>query len=297
MFRDTRSWTRPTGRDRVVKALTFYVDEARKTSAGPDLFGDRATAELLAEKARERQYDDESPTGPALFSGKAAAGDGERVRPAGGDRDEPGVSAPVETERGERQAGRGQGVARPEERESREDAPDDGFAATFMRELAQVDDLFQYDVSTGTTLNTVFAGVDPSVEYIGETTREDEGQETGADQRFLLRTAKGNDFYVMQTDDEVWIVVSRMDQGEGGNAVYAAVGGYAFNTGRTFIGDPAGLSFKALRRRTDNMLSSALKHGTTRHLAPHQDQMDGHPKTAFRPCGGQRATMRVIWQH
>lgn len=42
-----------------------------------------------------------------------------------------------------------------------------------------------------------------------------------------------------------------------------------------FIGDPAGLSDEAMRRRPEAMLSLALKYGTTDFMAPHPRQMRG----------------------
>lgn len=74
---------------------------------------------------------------------------------------------------------------------------------------------------------------------------------------------------------DVWIDVSLMKPGEYGAEVYAIAAGLAHNTGRIFIGDPAGLSDAALRRRLEQMISSALKFGTTAHLAPHPDQVRG----------------------
>lgn len=59
-----------------------------------------------------------------------------------------------------------------------------------------------------------------------------------------------------------------------GSAVYAGLFQWALNTGHTFIGDPNGLSTEALLRRTEHMLSAALKHGTTRMMAPHDRQID-----------------------
>lgn len=47
---------------------------------------------------------------------------------------------------------------------------------------------------------------------------------------------------------------------------------YAHNNGKVFIGDPHGVSADAVYRRTQNMLSSAVRYGTTRHIAPHKDQ-------------------------
>ncbi|WP_339482307.1 hypothetical protein [Pseudomonas sp. RL_5y_Pfl2_73] len=94
---------------------------------------------------------------------------------------------------------------------------------------------------------------------------------------YTFRTGgtNGHYFSVMVTPGEVWIDVSLVDPGRGGNGIYAAVGAFAANTRREFIGDPEGLSDIAARRRTDAMLSSALKQRTTNHIRPHQRQIDG----------------------
>jgi len=174
--------------------------------------------------------------------------------------------------------------------EARDAARDAAFAATIMRELAQVDDLFQNPTATGTTVKTAFAQIDPSVTYVGDVAKQGEGSafsdragELGAEKMHLLRTAKGNIFFIMEAGEKVWLDVSRLNQGEAGSAIYAAVADYAFNTRKVFIGDPEGLSEIALRRRTEAMLSSSLKHGTTRHLEPHQDQRDGNKKFGVPP--------------
>lgn len=79
--------------------------------------------------------------------------------------------------------------------------------------------------------------------------------------------------------DDVWIDVSLLREGgKDGELIYQAVANFAHNTGKVFVGDPAGLSDQALRRRTEQMLSSALKHGTTRHIAPHPRQVSGDAK-------------------
>lgn len=83
--------------------------------------------------------------------------------------------------------------------------------------------------------------------------------------------------------EDVWIDASRLaGQGEG-LLIYAIAANYAHNTGRIFIGDPAGLSDQALRRRSEQMLSSALKFGTTRHLAPHPRQVRGDSRVGVPP--------------
>ena len=77
---------------------------------------------------------------------------------------------------------------------------------------------------------------------------------------------------------DVWIDVSRLDEGERGGAIYAAIGDYAFNTRRTFVGDPAGLSESAIVRRTSHIISLALRHGTTSHIEPSPEQLRGIPE-------------------
>lgn len=84
--------------------------------------------------------------------------------------------------------------------------------------------------------------------------------------------------------DDVWIDVSLLKPGSGmGEVIYSAAANYAHNTGRMFIGDPAGLSDEALRRRTEQMISSALKFGTTEHLAPHPRQVTGDAALGVPP--------------
>lgn len=83
--------------------------------------------------------------------------------------------------------------------------------------------------------------------------------------------------------DDVWVDVSNLKACSGGLAVYNIAQTYAHNTGRIFIGDPAGLTDVALRRRTEQILSSALKFGTTAHLAPHPRQVEGDSKLGIPP--------------
>jgi len=77
--------------------------------------------------------------------------------------------------------------------------------------------------------------------------------------------------------EDVYIDASQLESGGRGSAIYQIAATLAHNTGRIFIGDPAVLSDEAMRRRNEHMLSSALKFGTTRHLAPHPRQTVGAP--------------------
>lgn len=74
---------------------------------------------------------------------------------------------------------------------------------------------------------------------------------------------------------DLWLDVSKLKTGQNGALAYNVAATYAHNNGMIFIGDPAGLSDAALRRRTEQMISSALKFGTTDHLAPHPRQVKG----------------------
>lgn len=83
--------------------------------------------------------------------------------------------------------------------------------------------------------------------------------------------------------DDVWLDVSKNTPGEYGAKAYNIAATYAHNNGKIFVGDPSGLSDEALRRRTEQMLSSALKFGTTEHLAPHPRQVEGDAKLGVPP--------------
>jgi hypothetical protein len=83
--------------------------------------------------------------------------------------------------------------------------------------------------------------------------------------------------------DDVWLDASNLKEGGFGSMLYNIAATFAHNTGRIFIGDPHGLSDAALRRRTENMLSSALKFGTTEHLAPHARQVEGAKDVGVPP--------------
>lgn len=60
----------------------------------------------------------------------------------------------------------------------------------------------------------------------------------------------------------------RRTKARGGDLVYQAALTYAHNNGLRFRPDPAGVSDIAHQRRLGHLLSSALRHGTTRHIEP-----------------------------
>lgn len=86
LFRDPETLKRPAGRVKVADALTFYTEEARKTSPGADLLGETADPAAIIQAAKERQYEDPDAqaklfTQPALSvsnSDSTTGGDGGR---------------------------------------------------------------------------------------------------------------------------------------------------------------------------------------------------------------------------
>ncbi|UZE16362.1 hypothetical protein LOY70_21030 [Pseudomonas sp. B21-054] len=150
---------------------------------------------------------------------------------------------------------------------------DGDFAARCLQSLAGTEDLFLYQNSYATDLRLLMPDVSLGTKLIS-VVAEKHYVDTEV---YTFRTGgiNGHYFSVMVTPGKVWIDVSLVDPGRGGNGIYAAVGAFAANTKREFIGDPEGLSDIAIRRRTDAMLSSALKRRTTNHIRPHQRQIDG----------------------
>lgn len=69
---------------------------------------------------------------------------------------------------------------------------------------------------------------------------------------------------------------TNMQQRGFGAQLYQLALTWAANNKRTFIPDPGGLSFINTFRRTEQMLSAALRLGTTKYMRPHPDQgLDG----------------------
>lgn len=164
---------------------------------------------------------------------------------------------------------------------------DNEFVHEVLAGLAEVDELFRFPVSQQTTLPGVMKDIAPDFNFIGDDTRLDEVKESGADQRLLFKTDQGKPFYVYQKDNELWIDVSRLSTGDRGAAIYMALGNYAYNAKKVFIGDPEGLSKDAVIRRTANMLSLALRFGTTGFMEPSPEQKRGIPKMGVAPLKWQ----------
>jgi len=183
-------------------------------------------------------------------------------------------------------------------------------AGNALAALSRVDELFQIPKSQGKTVAEIAADVDPAIKVRrvpGLPGRQDykltmangktvslmvaptglsryqfdyvDGEATDS----LIKRPGENPEDVPEGTGDVWIDVSALESGEGGREVYAIAANFAHNNGMIFIGDPAGFSDDAMTRRPEQMLSSALKFGTTAHLAPHPRQVSGDKRLGIPP--------------
>lgn len=164
------------------------------------------------------------------------------------------------------------------------------FAAESLMEIFSEPGVSSIPVTTKKSLAGAIQDLLPGTIYHGEHTLPDEKTESGADHRYIFETpaAKGQDkgaqFIVFTTDDgKVWIDVHNLKTGGGGQFIYQAVGDYAANTGKVFIGDPAGMTFESTVRRTSNMMYSILRHGRADHIEPHHRQEVGDKEKGIEP--------------
>ncbi|WP_395701228.1 PLxRFG domain-containing protein [Aquabacterium sp.] len=187
-----------------------------------------------------------------------------------------------------------------------------GDDANALRALSENDELFALPKSNATTVEGIAADIDPEIKItprkIPGETRYDLTMPDGKTARLIVRKPNpyGPTLYgfdqvdgemsnvfegrpgenpeaVPAAKEDVYIDASLLESGGAGAKVYQIAAIFAHNTGRIFIGDPAGLSDEALRRRTEQMLSSALKFGTTEHLAPHPRQTAGDKALGVPP--------------
>lgn len=161
------------------------------------------------------------------------------------------------------------------------------FVSEVMRQLGAVDDLFKNPPSAPTSLIDVFADI-PG--YLPPETDTDPDAEPGVQRNVTHFTRRieggGTDrvpVHIYQRGRDVWIDVSRLRRGEGGDRIYQGIADYARATGRRFIGDPAGLSPDASARRTYHMLSNLLRYGDLKGFEPAREQLEGNAKAGIPP--------------
>jgi hypothetical protein len=152
-------------------------------------------------------------------------------------------------------------------------AAGDSVVTAAMEYLARDPEFFQTPSSDSRDVYAITKDIDPGfrVEKLGPSMTK----EKKADRAWevYVPESKVRAGVIMTNEKDVWVDLQYLREGQDrGNRIYAIAMAYAHNNGKKFIGDPLGLTKSAFYRRTENMLSSALKYGTTRHLTPHVAQ-------------------------
>ena len=141
--------------------------------------------------------------------------------------------------------------------------------------LAQDEDAFAYPKVRATRMADIVKAVRPGWSY-----RQRDADIHG------IRMGDTWAWIYTPGDGTVILNAGALEPGSGGAALYHIASTYAHNNGLTFVGDPQGLSRMAVVRRTEHMLSSALKYGTTKHLNPapeqHMPWLEGHDAENIR---------------
>lgn len=157
--------------------------------------------------------------------------------------------------------------------------PELDLAATLL-ELGRHPDLFQFPHSSKADLIQI--GLDKQLEVYPTDINAENGDDyllsavpPAGSASWIVKTSAGRRGLIIRRDDSVWVNVANLEEGFGGSQIYDLAANYAINSSIRFIGDPAGVSHAAMRRRLEHMLSSAVKYRTTDHLVPHASQLDG----------------------
>lgn len=164
--------------------------------------------------------------------------------------------------------------------------PRTGPAAALLEAGRLRPDLFQYPKSSARDLAAIAAEKMPGWHVTPETITQMDGSEKPTGIWEVTPPGSAGVAVLHESTGKVWINVAGLEPGDRGSAVYDLAANYAHNNGLKFIGDPAGVSRAAMLRRAENMLSSAVKYGTTDHLEPHPDQLSGNndiPGIDWRP--------------
>lgn len=141
--------------------------------------------------------------------------------------------------------------------------------------LAANPETFQYPTSRADTLQGIFDDLGVGFVVSARRPRSDLARHHNVVHEWLVRTDDDRPAHVYRKrDGDIWVDASALKSGEShGSALYAGLLNYAYNTQGRLVGDPAGVSDMAIFRRTENMLASALKFGTTQHMVPAREQM------------------------
>jgi len=150
---------------------------------------------------------------------------------------------------------------------------------SFWRMMAGDMDLYQNPTPESFDMVESAREIDPGMKVADDKPDLDE-EKSGMVKKWYVTMPDKTHAWVYENDNgQVWLNASNLGEGvSGGTKLYLLVGSYAEANGKVFIGDPAGLSDVALLRRTENMLSLALRYGGTHFMEPHEYQMNPEAK-------------------
>ncbi len=140
------------------------------------------------------------------------------------------------------------------------------------QQLAMAEEIFQQPASRAKGLREIAADIDPGIQV--ERLDAPMHKQANTVTEWKLTMPDGKPAYLRENQDAtIELNAALLVSGQSrGSALYNVAATYAHNNGKVFIGDRDGLSDEAFYRRTENMMSSALKFGTTKHLRPHPKQ-------------------------
>lgn len=141
-------------------------------------------------------------------------------------------------------------------------------------------DVFQNPTPDSFDMTEAAREIDPGMQAFEDEPDQDERNDAKVERKWLVKMPDGTLAKVYENrQGEVWINAANLAEGiSGGTKLYLLVGSYAEANGKVFIGDPAGLSDVAMLRRTENLLSLALRFGRTDFIMPHEYQMNPDEK-------------------
>lgn len=152
------------------------------------------------------------------------------------------------------------------------------------KNIASAQDAYQYPVSHAKELPQIARTILPEMRVQSMDQSHPKARST-ASRQWLVTMPDGKQAYVYEFGRDLQLDASQLQSGGSrGSALYAAIANYAYNTGKVLEGDSAGLSLLGQMRRLENMLSTALKFGTTAHIRPHPEQKN--PSHALAPAMG-----------
>lgn len=177
-----------------------------------------------------------------------------------------------------------------------------GQPGRFRRDPAKKDPTNDGPASTSKDLDQIFSDYDLYKEkvFVEET---NVFRDHTTEKVYHIGVAKGGNAYLfLGKDGTVWLDLKEMRSADGGPAqggdlVVQAAMTYAINNGLRWRPDPSGSSDIAVTRGYSHMLSSALRHQSTHHLAPNSTLDPATGELKVRIPGWMDGKSREAFEH